>query len=1083
MFNWKCDKRFSFILANDSGDAIPVKDWHLYKNEFLAEYTLIQELIENGFAEISDTFVDIEIDDVLKLDALDKQILGLPSEYPFYIYIESNGTLNQNSFKFKYGFYDFVPNGNRLVFRRVGAILESEGVSYLLSQSQFKVLEAMDSFNQLEDSQRTFSSNLSRFSDIKNFSKDDAATLDSYLANQDVISSDKIKIDISYLNNVLELTPKIDGLDQASLNRAFDISTKIKSPYNVKGDDGLTKRVTFNPNQTQQLEILKSKRRVIDLKEVEDIIENPENIFDDDIIDLADFSSRVREIGIYKPKFYPFICPYKTEWIPGFVIKDKVLGEKKIHFKTPVDLALFEKEKINAEQESRSSFEFQNEIITVEDANQIIRVAKIQFENPKEPIVKSTSLDSNEVLIIKENAELLEYIENPQSPESIGHVFYNVDNLVHGVNLKNHQIEGISWLQSLYSDGLNGCLLADDMGLGKTLQLLYFIEWHAQNTQDNKPYLIVAPVVILENWQNEYSKFFKSGSLEINVVYGSTGIEKKYSRNTVQGLQKKQIILTNYESLRIAQMNFCAVNYAVAALDEAQKIKTPGTQITNVAKAIKADFKIAMTGTPVENSLVDIWCIMDFSVPGLLGNAKDFAKVYQKPLAQEGTDVQALGEKLRGQIGVFIKRRLKQDVADDLPSKRTKVIKKVMPEKQVNRYLVEIELAQNSESTDSDGMNQALKSLWAIRDISDHPFLVDNQIHLYKTDELIASSAKLQVLIEVIEEIKTKGEKVIIFADRRDTQKLLQKVVYERLNIGPPSIINGDTPSSQQKETSARLSRQQTIDRFQSDKGFNVIIMSQLAAGVGLNVVGANHVIHFSRHWNPAKEDQATDRAYRIGQTKDVTVYYPMAVFPESFRGPNGEVLNSFDEVLDVRLANKKALAVGSLFPTEQSEVKVKDMYGDLFGNGSQSSHSTSITIEEVGKLNPRLFEAFTAVLFQKMGYTVDLTPFANDKGADVVAQRTEKNLIIQAKQSTSKLKNDAIQEIVTARKYYSTIYNIIFDLAVITNCYLGESALLLAESNQVQIFDRNRLIELLDEYEITILDINSAEAQRLTKI
>ena len=374
-------------------------------------------------------------------------------------------------------------------------------------------------------------------------------------------------------------------------------------------------------------------------------------------------------------------------------------------------------------------------------------------------------------------------------------------------------------------------------------------------------------------------------------------------------LQSKQIILTNYETVRSYQISLGLVDFSIIALDEAQKIKTPGTQITNASKALKADFKIAMTGTPVENTLVDIWCLMDFAVPGLLGNAKDFAKVYQKPLGDEGTDIKALTEQLRSNIGVFIKRRLKSDVAKDLPNKYDNAnsrIKKVMPTIQLDRYKLEIEMANDSDLEGIEKRNQKLKSLWAVRDISDHPFLLESQILNFSSEELISSSSKLQITKGILADIKSKNEKVIIFADRRETQKMLQKIVYDTFGIFT-SIINGDTPATKQLEGKSKLSRQQTIDRFQSEEGFNVIIMSPIAAGVGLNVIKANHIIHYTRHWNPAKEDQATDRAYRIGQKKDVFVYYPMAIFPEEMKDESGNRLKSFDEILDTLLKNKKA--------------------------------------------------------------------------------------------------------------------------------------------------------------------------------
>jgi SNF2 family DNA or RNA helicase/HJR/Mrr/RecB family endonuclease len=1083
MFKWNYDKKFFFSLASSTGGIIPFSEWNNFHSEYLSQLSIIQELVDNGLAKTNTLSVEIETEDILTLDEIDKRLLGLPSPYPFVIYIETDGIMSQGSFKFKYGFFDFVPNGNRLFLNQDGVVLKGIETQYLLSLNQFKVLDAIERFNSLSESLRTFHHNLTCFADIKSLSDDVATMLDSFLKSQNVLHPEKIKIDVSFENGNLELKPKIDNIKQESLERAFDLSKTIKSIYNVADDNGGTTRVIIDDVQNEELSKLKRNRSISDKNLIEDIVENPESYFDDSIIDLSYFSQRVREIGIYKPKFYPFICPYKSEWIPGFVLKDKLNGDKKIHFKTSFELAEFETERNIALKEGKSHFTYKNEIVSIEDADKFISIATKQFANPKEPLVKETSTNSDEVLIIKENADLLEYIEINQNPESLQHSFFNVDNLKAPIKLKEHQVEGIAWLQSLFRENLTGCLLADDMGLGKTLQLLYFIEWHAQNIKDNKPYLIVAPVSLLENWESEYKRFFNPTNLELRFLYGVTGIGRDFSRSAVSELQRKQLILTNYESLRSYQMNLCAVDYSIVVLDEAQKIKTPGTLVTNVSKALKADFKIAMTGTPVENTLVDLWCIVDFSVPGLLGNAKDFAKNYQKPLSNEDTDMYALGEQLRSQIGVFIKRRLKQDVAKDLPKKNLIVISKPMPEIQANRYADEIELAKNGKMEGVERSNQILKSLWAIRDISDHPYLVDNQINMYSSTDLISGSAKLQILKDVLHKIQIKSEKVIIFADRKDTQKMLQKVVYETFNISPPSIINGDTPSSKQKESSSKLSRQQTIDRFQNEDGFNVIIMSQLAAGVGLNVVGANHVIHFTRHWNPAKEEQATDRVYRIGQTRDVNVYYPMAVFPDSFQNEKGERQKSFDEILDVLLSRKKSLASSTLFPSEQSEVKPDDIFDDVFRDIRNLSTNKPLTFSEIEKLNPRLFEAYVASLYTKQGFQVYLTPFANDKGADVVTLSPKGNYLIQVKQSQTSVSNDAIQEVVASRMYYENHFNEKFNLVVLTNNVFGSSAITLSNSNEVEKIDRLILERLSQRFPVTIKDINRHESQRLQRI
>lgn len=1083
MFKWNLDKNFLFSFFSSNGELIPYVDWISFQTEFISQYAIIQEFLDNGLAVTKDMGVEIEVEDILSLSDVDKRLLGLPSDYPFVIFIEADGILSQGSFKFKVGFFDFVPNGNRLFLNRKCVLLNNSECQYLLSLNQYKVLEAIDSFNSLPESARTFKHNLSCFADIKILSDDVATIMDSFLQSQNVLHPDNIKINVSFENEVLELKPSIDSLNQESLEIAFDLSASVKPVYNVANINGITTRVIMNDSQKQELTKLKQNRRISDPNLINQIVDNPENFFDDNVVDLSFFSQRVREIGIYKPKFYPFICPYKSEWIPGFVVKDKLNGEKKVYFKNSIELAEFEAEINIAKKNGNLQFVFKNENVSLEDAEKIVLIAKKQFDNPKEPVVKESNTNSEGVLIIKENAELLEYIENIQIPDSLNHVFFNLNNLVNSVELKDHQIEGVAWLQSLFRQNLNGCLLADDMGLGKTLQLLYFIEWHAQYINSDKPYLIVAPVSLLENWEMEYRRFFNPLTLELRIMFGSSGIGREFSKSEVSDLQRKQLILTNYESLRLFQMNLCAVDYSIVVLDEAQKIKNPGTLVTNASKALKADFKIAMTGTPVENTLVDLWCIMDFSVPGLLGNAKDFSRRYQKPLNNEDTDILVLGEQLKTQIGFFIKRRLKIDVAKDLPNKYVKVVSKVMPDVQANRYFVEIGLATNNELIGVDRRNQILKSLWAIRDISDHPYLVDNQINMFNSLELISSSAKLQILIEILRDVQTKSEKVIVFADRKETQKMLQKVIYETFDLSPPSIINGDTPASKQKESSCKLSRQQTIDRFQNEKGFNVIIMSQLAAGVGLNVVGANHVVHYSRHWNPAKEEQATDRVYRMGQTKDVVIYYPMAVFPESYQNTNGEPQKSFDEILDVLLVRKKSLSSSALFPTEQSEVNPEEIFDRVFEGNNLHGNCNPIVFDEIERLHPRLFEAFVAALFTKQGYQVYLTPFANDKGADLVALGSVVNYLIQVKQSQSSIGNEAIQEIVTSKKYYENHFNEKFKLMVVTNNYFSLSATTLSSSNDVEQIDCPKLESLIDSFPVTIQDVTRHESQRLQKI
>lgn len=480
-------------------------------------------------------------------------------------------------------------------------------------------------------------------------------------------------------------------------------------------------------------------------------------------------------------------------------------------------------------------------------------------------------------------------------------------------NLKAHQEEGVAWLQYLYNNNASGCLMADDMGLGKTLQILYFIDWHSRKYPNHKPYLIVAPISLLENWENEYERFFMAPRLNICCL-SSKDIPRQFNKGIVDMMQKMDIILTNYESLRISQLNFCAVEFDIVALDEAQKIKSPGTLVTNAAKALKSNFKIAMTGTPVENTLLDLWCIMDFCVPGLLGNAKSFAAKYQNPLKNEDTDIVALGNEIHQRLGIYLMRRLKKDAAKDLPKKEELKKQVHMPDLQESTYINEVNSYINATQPNM------LLTINRIKEISEHPYLYDMTLQKHEVLELVETSARLQATIQFLNNIRDLDEKAIVFAERKESQKMLQRVCLDFYGI-IPKIINGDTPTISSNRGLNKQSRQTAIDEFQSKHGFNVIIMSPIAAGMGLNVTAANHVIHYSRHWNPAKESQATDRAYRIGQTKDVYVYYPMAI---------SQKFKSFDETLDELLSRKTSLATSTIFPTERIEVSPDD-FGQIF--------------------------------------------------------------------------------------------------------------------------------------------------------
>jgi SNF2 family DNA or RNA helicase len=914
MLNRSIDSNGVLFVVNYNGHNLHFNEWSA--TDDCIYYFPLATLVDNGYAKASSQGCMVPFENIYLLDDDDKMLLGVPDSYDKAMRLRGDGMLNTSDFKYKIEFLTSVPDGEIFVYKRSGNIIICQDKQYLLSEAQYELLRKVEDYNCQEDEIKTTDFNLRSFAEIKELALQAGCELDSYLANENVYVPDKIKIEVGADEEGFTIDPSIDIEENDKFKRTFDRMRKVQGQYPLQRDNGERVRVVLNPEQRANLEQLKQTGgRHRTREQIKELTEHPTELFDPNVFDLSElYSDRVIEIGIYKPKFYPFICPYKSCWIAGATVETPENGTTKINIGNEFELAELKQCIKDAEDGNKDLVDYKDTQMGIEDAKFLANTAEKQLKSPDKPVKTDDSV--HKVLIIEENADEVGFAENDRVIEREDkYTLFKNPFLKESFKLKEHQKEGVAWLQHLYNSKASGCLMADDMGLGKTLQILYFIDWHSRKYPNHKPYLIVAPISLLENWENEYNRFFQEPHLSICRMT-SKEVSRHFNKQTVDNMQKLDIILTNYESLRIAQLNFCAVEFDVVALDEAQKIKTPGTLVTNAAKALKSNFKIAMTGTPVENSLLDLWCIMDFCVPGLLGNAKAFAAKYQNPLKKEDTDIEQLGNEVHEKLGIYFMRRLKKDAVKDLPEKYELKQQVEMPSVQENTYRNVI------NSYVSGQQPNMLLTIMDIREVSEHPYLYDSTLQQHESNELVETSARLQATIPILDRIKDKGEKVIIFSERKETQKMLQRICHERYGI-IPKIINGDTPSIVTRQRAGKQSRQASIDDFQSVPGFNVIIMSPVAAGMGLNVTAANHVIHYSRHWNPAKESQATDRAYRIGQTKDVYVYYPMATC-KSFK--------SFDESLDELLSRKTSLATSTIFPTERVEVKQEELGQMLFG-------------------------------------------------------------------------------------------------------------------------------------------------------
>lgn len=480
--------------------------------------------------------------------------------------------------------------------------------------------------------------------------------------------------------------------------------------------------------------------------------------------------------------------------------------------------------------------------------------------------------------------------------------------LPHGLKTtpKKHQELGLSWLQRHWIEGSRGALLCDDMGLGKTFQALAFCLWLKECMEEGffpqKPLLVIAPVGLLRNWEAEiHEHLFSPGLGDMVRAYGDHLKLLRRGRHMdgtagldTARLASASVVLANYEAVSDYQLSFGAVPFLAVVLDEAQKIKSPKARMTHAIKGLNTDFVLAMTGTPIENRLADLWCIADAVQPGALSDLKSFSAKYET----DGANVQGLRDQIWQEessvdrLPKLLLRRLKSEKLDGLPQKHEHLLKIPMPARQLEAYGRALAMKEIS------GPEGTLGMIHALRRVSLHPSLIEGGV---KVSELkIEDSARFMAMINILDKVSATGEKVLIFLESLDLQdaEQLPMLLQRRYGLAKsPMVINGQVSAE---------ARQERVNAFQRNRGFDVMLLSPKAGGVGLTLTAANHVIHLSRWWNPAVEDQCSDRVYRIGQTKPVHIYYPLAVLPDAEE-------YSFDWQLQMLMDRKRKLAINLL--------------------------------------------------------------------------------------------------------------------------------------------------------------------------
>lgn len=459
--------------------------------------------------------------------------------------------------------------------------------------------------------------------------------------------------------------------------------------------------------------------------------------------------------------------------------------------------------------------------------------------------------------------------------------------------LRPYQKQGYAWLNLMRELGFGACL-ADDMGLGKTVQVLAFLE-HLRELKPDAKCLLVVPASLLGNWQKEQERF--APAMGVMILHG-------YKPEILaEMLEQSHEFLTITTYGIVARLEgLAATVWDCVILDEAQAIKNPGTKQTKAVKELRSRMRIAMTGTPIENDLTNLWSLFDFLDKGLLGSSKEF-KDFCSDLKEDPSEY----AHLKSMVAPFMLRRLKTDkkIIADLPDKFEMVDYANLSKKQTVLYKKAVsemeEKIESSEGIERKGL--VLATIMKLKQICNHP-----DQYLGDTAYAVEDSGKLELLTELCETIYAKRERVLVFTQFKEITEPLAEIL-EQIFHAKGFVLHGGTPVKRRTEI---------VEAFQGEDYVPFIVLSLKAGGTGLNLTKANHVIHFDRWWNPAVEDQATDRAFRIGQTKDVLVHKLVCA---------GTIEEKIDEMIESKkdLADK-VVGTGEQWITELSNDELISM-------------------------------------------------------------------------------------------------------------------------------------------------------------
>jgi len=495
--------------------------------------------------------------------------------------------------------------------------------------------------------------------------------------------------------------------------------------------------------------------------------------------------------------------------------------------------------------------------------------------------------------------QLLLLLRRIQKPPLI-----QIPRLLHG-RLRDYQLEGVSWLAMLRRIGVGGCL-ADDMGLGKTVQWICYLLHVLETESPRQPSLLICPTSVLGNWQKEFERF--APSLNVHLHHGPNRLRGEAFKQAVKGAD---VVLTSYSLASLDEDDLRQFHWDSLCLDQAQNIKNYYTKQAQAIQHLPASHRVAMTGTPIENRLSELWSIMNFVNPGYLGNLRSFERQVRS-IEKEQDDRSYV--RIQALVRPFLLRREKKDpsISLNLPDKEElkcyvslTAEQSVLYEQQLDRLFRRIDTMVTMERRGA-----VLSTIMRLKQLCDHPAMLHGQTQL-PIDQLLEQSNKLMRLTEMVDEVREAGERCIIFTQFIEMGRLLQSVLHQRLGE-QVMFMHGSIPKS---------TRDQMIEDFQRGtqaEPCGVFILSLKTGGTGLNLTAANHVFHYDRWWNPAVENQASDRVYRIGQQREVFVHKFISI---------GTLEEKIDDMLEQKMGlSRKIVGSGDQWIGELSNEELRDV-------------------------------------------------------------------------------------------------------------------------------------------------------------